>query len=106
MMDDRKTYCCQSYTGAPEERLASHLYDRAAAWYEAHPIAVGCADPKDARKRIKQHQRDCQEAVQAEYLANREQVDQACGIFDPVTIFSIILFLIRLFYDWTHGRDE
>lgn len=105
-MKERKAYCCQSFAGQPSERLANHLYDRMEVWYEAHPIAVGCADGKEARRRLKQHQRECQEAVRAEYLANREQVDQACGIIDPISIFSIIVFLVRLFYDWTHGRCE
>ena len=104
-MTTRREYCCQSYAGTPNERLANHFYERTEAWYAEHPIAVGCADPKDARKAIKHHQRACQEAVREEYEANAEQVHQACGIVDPVSIFSIILFLIRLFYDFTHGRD-
>ena len=100
----RREYCCQSYAGTSNERLADHLYDRMEAWYESHPIAVGVGDPKDARKRIKHHQRECQEAVRAEYEANPDQVHQACGIIDPVSVFSIILFLVRLFFDFTHRR--
>lgn len=101
----RRDYCCQSYAGTPHERLASHFYDRTEAWYAAHPIAVGASDPKEARKRLKHHQRDCQDAVRAEYEAHAEHVHQACGFVDPVSIFSIILFLIRLFFDFTHRRD-
>lgn len=102
----RREYCCASFAGKPEEKLAAHFYDRAEAWYAAHPIAVGVCDPKEARKRIRRHEKECRQAVRDEYVANAAAVDQACGIFEPFSWFSLIVFLIRLFYDWTHERTE
>jgi len=100
----RRAYCCASYDDTPHERLANHFYARVEDWYLRNPLAVGCNDPKEFAKQLKRHQKQCQEAVRNEYIANQAAVDQACGFLDPISIFSIILTLIRLFYDWTHPR--
>lgn len=98
-MNKCQTYCCASYAGKAEENLAATLYDLTATWYAEHPIAAGCS-----QNEVKNHQKKCQKAVRAEYLARRDEIHEACGFFEPVTIISIILTIIRLFYDWTHGR--
>lgn len=98
-MSDRQTYCCSSFAGQPEERLADELFTMSAAWYEQHPIAVGCSS-----KDLKHHQRECSDAIRADYFANRAAIEQRCGFFEPLTVISIILTIIRLLYDWTHQR--
>jgi len=96
-MTDQRAYCCASFAGKPEERLSQKLFEMTGEWYAANPIAVGC----DAQS-IKHHQRACQDAVRAAYTEHQEEIHQACGFFEPLTVISIILTIIRLFYDWTH----
>ena len=100
-MNDRREYCCCNAAGHSAKRLAAKLYDMTDAWYAEHGIAVGC----DA-KAIKHHQRDCETAIRAAYMANQAEIEQSCGFFEPLTVISIILTIIRLFYDWTHQRTS
>ena len=99
-MTARQTYCCAGYADKPEAALSLELFAIAEGWYAEHPIAVGSGS-----RGVKTHQRECQDAVRAYYTANRSAIEQRCGFFEPLTVISIILTIIRLFYDWTHRAD-
>ena len=96
-MPDQRTYCCGRFANTPEEKLSTELFNLSAQWYAEHPLAVGCGS-----RQVKAHQRQCQDATRAAYFADREAIEQRCGFFEPITVISILLTIIRLFYDWSH----
>ena len=99
-MTDHQTYCCGRFADKPEEKLSAELFALAKTWYEQHPIAAGCS-PRD----IKHHASDCRDAIREDYFANAEAIQQRCGFFEPITVISLILTIIRLFYDWMYRAD-